>query len=443
MALKVAMAYLVGIDVKHKSEKKNRKTSIQYKQTDWFFVPSTLTSRMNKLELMSSFGRNESKTMEFKQIQLALKNAESKLNKNDPKKDFQRTYIEAMQQLLMDYIQDVKMKKFYPNKKSQTPLDVVTKVCFEQLKDFAETPQSNDCVEIFNSDLAKRIIETYSTGYIPAKSFNFMEILNNIIENTKKDNNIQHLSKHQSTMVWVRFLSIIQDDYAKRNKAMSPETKQEFIYIMRFGRIIFGYLANLSSTFLLERSFSLLCLNLEKRRHNLTEDVHESEGRIMTFFKNSSEIKKILHSNIFKSEIAASLNHQFNSFVPRNMQILVKEFVEDDENEFESQNPTEEDQLTLDQLTLIDPDDNDQEMNNTAADRPIYSDDDQVMTNTAADENLRQSYPIYSDQFPKSYDIADASIDDIYEDNYDNIQSTGNGMNLEFNNNPVRYPFII
>ena len=144
---------------------------------------------MSELELMTTFGRIASKTMQLDSIQNMFKDALIKLG---PTKKFQSNYILCMLELVKSYIKDVHMVEFDPRHRGTaiSALDLVKDVCVKQLQDMVEKQNQNDITstEEFNEDLANRIINTYVNGApVNDNHYDFVYQLQKIMEDLKYD----------------------------------------------------------------------------------------------------------------------------------------------------------------------------------------------------------------------------------------------------------------
>ena len=463
MAIRVAFAYLTGVDVIHFTEYNHKKMKKIFNYSNnWFYVPSTLKSRMTEVEIMAVFGRYQTRNMEFDHIKNMIKNA---LNKLDPRTHkFQVSMLHCINDLLKQWIVDAHMTIYLPNASTLiTCLDLAKGICRKQLKDFAD----NDDVE-FNENLADEIITTYVNGSTSTDKFDFATQLN--VDGV--------CSKQVSTHKWVSFLAAVHVEMkkTKQNTPKAGAKKQELLYTWRLGRILFGSQATLSSTFQLERTFSLLMLNLEKRRFNLGEIQHSSEARIMIFLKNAAKIKEVLEQNIFKADDNIGLKKAYKALIPWDYCTETNIGEETDESQLDDSLEKETDDEERQShnwpyQSHIWPSQSDSGRNTTlesqsdsgrkrssksqsdsgrkssksqsdSGHKPTsksQSDSGQKPTSKSQSGTGRKTSiePVYSD---KSYSIQEDNSIDIYDASHD-ITPTGNGHNFDTIIDPVRYPF--
>lgn len=192
-------------------------------------------------------------------------------------------------------------------------------------------------------------------------------------------------------------------------------------------------------------------MNLEKRRHNLGEYQHRSESKIMIFLRNAAKIKEVLNLGVFDFEVNNKLKLQFRKLVPW-------DYYTPDMDEYMAES---DDESVPDSLELEDSqtDGISNTVNGTHTgtgpsqksqiieerfQRPNRSQTRNTgrKTTSNTDENVQ---PISEGDTGYSFDSLSHTEDsiDIYDESKDKLQSTGNGLNLEVMNNPVRYPFII
>ena len=440
MAIRVAFAYLTGVEVFHGSERdmnrKQKGNCYKFGYTQWWYVSSHLRSRMTEVELMAVFGRYQSRNMKFDHINNMLRNAMAKMDQRKHKFQFQM--IQCLSEILNRWIDNVKL----PGVQNTSCLELVKNICMKQLEDFA---QNND--EVFNTDLANQIIDTYVDGGNGAnlKAFDFVNELN-------VDGNF---SKQESTQKWVSFLADIRDKI-KQQTDPTYGSKKELHYIWRFGRILFGCQATLSSTLQLERTFSLLMLNLEKRRFNLGERQHSSEARIMIFIKNAAKTKEVLDGRIFDNENNKRLKEAYKNLIPwyyctkeneeTDDESLLDDSVENETSDEESQSHNWPSQSDSGRKTTSksQPDGGRRVDSESQPDGGRRVDSDRRSTSksqsgtgqkTSSDVEL-----VYSSEQDKSFAIPKDGSIDIY-DNSNDIIPTGNGHNFDTITDLVRYPF--
>ena len=417
--------------------KKQKEKCTKFGYTQWWYVPSTVKSRMTELELMTVFGRYQSRNMQFDHINNMLRIAMAKMDVR--KQKFQITMIQCFTEVLKNWIADVKL----PGLRFTSCLDLVTNICMNQLEDFAI---QND--EEFNTQLAKQIIETYIIEtYINGgvgTDTNAIDFVNDL-------NLDGHFSKHESAQNWVKFLAAVKEKIRQtevRQKQYRYGTKQELKYIWRLGRIMFGGQATLSSTLQLERTFSLLMLNLEKRRFNLGERQHSCEARIMIFIKNAAKTKEVLEEQIFDVDNNRLLKAAYSALIPWDYSTnideetddksLLDDSVEKETSDDESQSHNWPSQSDGGRKSSNSQSDGGRKTSTSQSDGGRKTSNRRSTTQTQRDTSQKV---VYSSEPDKSFDILnDGSIANIY-DNSNDVIPTGNGRQIDTITELVRYPF--
>ena len=265
-------------------------------------------------------------------------------------------------------------------------------------------------------------------------------------------------------------LDAVHDEVIKRKQLRKQEGRQELTYVWRMGRILLGGQATLSSTFQLERTFSLLILNLEKRRFNLGEQQHGAEARIMIFLKNAAKIKEALEGNTFKTDVNARLKYTYKTLIPWdycNESLTIDEETEEslldetgDEvsqshnwpSQSDSEGPSSKSQSNSGRTSSKSQSDSRRPSSksqsdsrrpssNTQGDHRSTSNtqgDHRSTSNSQGDHRSTSIEPVYSSD--KSFVIPDDGSINIYDESHDIIPS-GNGQKIDTIIDPVRYPF--
>lgn len=432
------MAYLVEREVIHCSDPlRYQPKASQFKDTQWFICPTRIRTRMLIPELLIIFGQSPKRDMQFTDLQKMLKIALSKLNNFNGDHSFQISYINCVSHLIKTFAEDIKLSKYKSsapvnNPTTESVLNSVKNVVKGLLKDLTtngvdqQEPSMNLIkTEEFNEELADIVINNY-IGI--ADDFNsdidHFSILNDIIK--EKTEVTPCLNKDQWCQTWLIYMNKMSILILKER---DTDKKQRLLYYFRFARIMFAYQSSLSSTMHLERSFSLLILNLQKRRYRLGQRQHEAEGRIMNFFRMIPKIREILVGAVFQTDVKKKLADQFKTICPdewipienNNDEEYSELDFEMDDNESDG-SPRVIEVQTLEEKNSFHVEDQSSKTSGRSVSQKLPSNDKSINDNSINDNLINDN----------SIDIYNASGDRI-------LQPSGNGLN--YSNNPVRYPF--
>ena len=432
------MAYLVEREVLHSSDPMHSQNhSTRFKDTQWYICPTKIRSRMRITELLVIFGQSPKRNMQFQDIQKMLHMALNRLKNFEGDFSFQISYINCVSHLIRSFVEDKKLSQYkstQDNPTTESVLNSVKNVVKVMIKDLTingddqQEPSMNLIKrEQFNEELADTVINNYIGRSSEFNSdIDHFTMLDDIIKTTVNNNgNNKEMNKDQWCQTWLIFMNKLSQLILKEP---DEDKKQSLLYNFRFARIMFGYQSSISSTMHLERSFSLLVLNLQKRRNRLGHRQHEAEGRIMNFFRMIPTIREILVGDIFDPIARKKLADQFKMICP------------DEWTPIEDNNNDEEcSELDFE----MDDNENDGSPRiievQTLKEKNSFHVEDQS-SKTSGQSSYQTENFNFQQQPSNDNSINDTSID-IYNGSGDRIlQPSGNGLN--YSNNPVRYSFV-